>query len=281
MVSLLREFLIQTRNRDGAWPYLPGRQSRLEPTCWAALALGDAQARQTMVSWQQPTGLIVEPANQSVNYAFNGLAALTVATHSPDHTAKLATALIAAKGAILADHPQVRLDSSLQGWPWYDGTFSWVEPTSWCTLALKKLARDASGSAARVNEAERLLIDRACKDGGWNYGNSEVYQKQLPAHVPPTAIAVLAMQNRIQDPKVGAAISVLRQQAPREGSTLALALCWLALTAVQSATDDLTHRLRQRVDVALSLGNICAIAMMAYVLNLADGPAARPEPFVL
>ena len=238
MVPLLREFLVQTRNRDGAWPYLAGRQSRLEPTCWAALALGDDQARRTMVSWQQPTGLIVEPANQSVNYAFNGFAALAVATHSPDHAAKLTTALIAAKGAIVADHPQVQagLEHSRVA---VVRRHVQLGRTNLLVHAGAQEARAGRKRQRGARERSRAaLVDRACKDGGWNYGNSEVYRQQLPAHVPPTAIAVLAMQNRVQDPKVGAAISVLRQQAPREGSTLALALCWLALTAVQSATDD-------------------------------------------
>ena len=60
-------------------------------------------------------------------------------------------------------------------------TFSWVEPTSWCILALKKAAPDptARETADRVIEAERMLADRCCLEGGWNYGNSNVLGKEL------------------------------------------------------------------------------------------------------
>ena len=42
--QVLQHQLLETRNGDGGWGYEPGRTSRLEPTCWALLALGGAQA---------------------------------------------------------------------------------------------------------------------------------------------------------------------------------------------------------------------------------------------
>ena len=104
------------------------------------------------------------------------------------------------------EHPAIRQDPDLQGWSWTDGTFSWVEPTAWCMLAVKKLARDDAGSArARIDEAEKVLADRACEGGGWNTGNPEVYGQALPAYVPPTAVGVLALAgSRARDDGVDA-----------------------------------------------------------------------------
>ena len=39
----------------------------------------------------------------------------------------------------------MRQDGSLQAWSWVDGTFSWVEPTAWCLLLLKKWRLQAAG----------------------------------------------------------------------------------------------------------------------------------------
>ena len=60
------------------------------------------------------------------------------------------------------------IDVTLTGWPWGEGTFSWVEPTSWACLALHRLGQ---GDHPRVQEGERLLLDRAFDQGGVNYGN--------------------------------------------------------------------------------------------------------------
>src|SRR5262249_42902645 len=91
---------------------------------------------------------------------------------------------------------QDRQDNTLQGWPWIEESFSWVEPTAWCMLAMKissALLPDRE-RAARIDEAERLLLDRMCQTGGWNYGNSNTLGRELSAHVPTTALALLALR---------------------------------------------------------------------------------------
>ena len=73
------------------------------------------------------------------------------------------------------------------------------------------------------------MRDRACQGGGWNFGNGEVYGQGLPAHVPPTAIGVLAMQDRPTTSLVVDAVQFLEEHAQKEGSTTALALSTLGL----------------------------------------------------
>src|SRR5262249_50763798 len=63
------------------------------------------------------------------------------------------------------------MDISLVGWPWAEGNFSWVEPTAWACLALRRVGLSEH---PRVREGLRLLLDRAFDEGGINYGNRTV-----------------------------------------------------------------------------------------------------------
>jgi hypothetical protein len=73
-------------------------------------------------------------------------------------------------------------------------------------------------------------IDEATRDsGGWNYGNSNVFEKNLPAYVPTTAIAFLALHDYRDEPFVRHSVNFLEEQAGNHPSTRALALGTLAL----------------------------------------------------
>jgi hypothetical protein len=271
--------LHRLRNPDGGWPYYAGRASRLESTCWAALATNVHPDSTPVLKWTQPGGLLVEPATGQVNYAFNGLAGLTLSahqTHSAPATAGIAGALCGVFGEALENTEAFRQDATLRGWSWTPGTFSWVEPTAWCMLLLKKWPAAADVAQARVAEAERVLRDRACADGGWNFGNGEVYGKGLPAHVPPTALGVLALQDKRAERLVVDAAAWLEREAPMEGSTTALALSAIALRTVGQTTTGLADALATHHDQTLAFGNIAAIGMAACALDAAiqDRPLA-------
>jgi len=281
----LRALLAAGRNSDGGWPYYAGRHSRLEPTAWALLATGDPGAVPLFQRWRTSEGLLVEPEIPRVNYAFNALAALALAAVQPasngaGDAASIAKALLRHRGERVPEHPAIRQNPTLQGWSWIDGTFSWVEPTAWCMLAVKKLVRSTPDAAPRIDEAERVMRDRACVDGGWNYGNPEVYGKNLPAHVPPTAVGVLALQDRAGDAMVQQAVAFLGREATREGSTTALALSWLALSSVKASAEMIVAPLVARLSIAESMGNLAALAQMLYVLQLQER-SAPPAAVIL
>jgi len=274
--------LERARNLDGGWPYLAGRQTRLEPTAWAILALGDTRAIALVERWRSPDGLLVEPGIGSINYAFNALAALALGAR-PDgqpSALRIATQLLGQRGERVSQDPRLRQDGSLQAWSWTQGTFSWIEPTAWCLLAVKKLAPNAPAAQERIAEAERVFGDRACKDGGWNVGNSEVYGQSLEPYVPTTALGILALQDHPNDALVQRAVAVLNRDAVREGSTQALALSWLALTAVSAPCDELAGKLPDRLPFAESIGNIASLAMMLYVLRHQER-GSRPSDLLL
>ena len=60
----IADLLVRGRNADGGWGYFAGKASRLEPTCWALLALagrpgapGDAAP---LRAWPARDGLLLE-----------------------------------------------------------------------------------------------------------------------------------------------------------------------------------------------------------------------------
>jgi hypothetical protein len=276
--AALEDALLRLRNRDGAWPYYAGKRSRVEPTCWATLATGVRLDTTPLAGWLGHDGFVTEPG-VSGNHAFAALAGLTIHTQDTVLSGRVSAALTAVFGTVIPASPVIRQDPNLRGWGWTPDTFSWVEPTAWCMLALKK-GTSSAAVRARTDEGERVLRDRVCAGGGWNFGNSDVYGQDLPAHVPPTAICVMALQDRVSDAVVDDAVSFLERHAPIEGSTTALALSVLALATVGRSTAALATRLAAHVPQAIAFGNVAALGMAAYALQCAI-PQRRPPAFAL
>lgn len=245
-------FLRAAQNGDGGWPYVPGQASTPEATCHAVLACalaGEQTAARAGLSWlEQGVGtdgafhLAGEAAahwtTSLVLYVFSTLDVL------PDMRPRLIARLLAWEVMRTDTDAMVRLNARLAGWSWNEGTFSWVEPTAYALLALKK-----AGEAAhpRVLEGVTLLMDRVCSGGGWNYGNPEVIQRQLPAFPDPTAWALLALQQSpVPENVIAAGLDFLARDVPTYPSSLALALGGLALLAWGRSADELRMALRAR-----------------------------------
>src|SRR5215468_3095360 len=78
--------LTESANDRGGWSYMPGKASRLEPTCWALLGRGlqpsydvavDSIHKGFLERCQRPEGWLVEDPHWPVNVAFNAFVALT------------------------------------------------------------------------------------------------------------------------------------------------------------------------------------------------------------
>jgi hypothetical protein len=160
-----------------------------------------------------------------------------------------------------------RQNNQLQGWPWLPSTFSWVEPTAWSVLALKKAppASRPSGAAARIAEAEALLDNRACESGGWNFGNASAFGQDLRAYVPTSAIALLALQN-VKTPAIERSLAYLDRARLTEPSAMALSLAAICLRVFNRSAADVDDRLAAGVDRIERLGNLHGIAMALYAL---------------
>jgi hypothetical protein len=272
--SAFKDQLRAWRNSDGGWGYATGKRSRLEPTCLALLALGEelpGESARLLASWPRRDGLWVDGLDLPPNYGFNGAALVAASAALRSHVPLVEPVLqqlVAGKGLAFEPSEEIRQDSRIQAWPWVDGTFSWVEPTAWCLLAVKKWRRAGDGLAnTRVEEAERLLADRTCIGGGRNYGNAVVLAKALPAYVPTTALALLALQDRQELAEVQRSSDFLGREAASEASALSLGLATIALHVFGRPVTTTTAALTSRLDTAAAVGQVVGVAIGLYALD--------------
>jgi hypothetical protein len=241
-----REFLRASQNADGGWGYFPCRESWLEPTAYAMLALhGDAacddrvgRAWRLVRSWQSADGGW-RPSGTIPDSTWSTALAVTLCTvHGESGSAfeRGVDWLLASAGA---ESSMVRRifravglgaaerDISLKGWPWRTGTSAWVEPTAHTLVALKKAwaARGSSELSRRVDMGERMLLDIRCPDGGWNYGSPRALGIDLPSYPETTALALLGLQGRVSVDELD------RARAGTAESPSRLARAWLNVAA--------------------------------------------------
>ena len=154
-------------------------------------------------------------------------------------------------------------------WPWHEGTSSWVEPTAWCMLALKKATQTPvkPETTARITEAERMLVDRCCLSGGWNSGNSNMLGKELIPYVPCSALALLALQDRRALPEVVRSRAWLAANWQREPSAMAMSLALIALNVYREPTDELERVLVAHLATAGPPDNLAVRALTLYALS--------------
>ena len=265
----VRKALLASRNADGGWGYYPGKTSRLEPTAWALLALNEPPAM--LKNWRLQGSWRVDVAGAPINYAFQALAGLVLLQHAeyvPDASA-IARSLVDVKGVSFEQTDAIRQNNSLQAWPWIDGTFSWVEPTALALLLLKKCRGGLPPSAAeRIAVGERMLIDRVCAGGGWNYGGSNVFGQDLFPYVPTTAWGLLALQDRPQEPAVVRSLARLRQDAThRTHRAGAGAGGTGAARSRHGRTRRSARRLRASAARAMTLQHNVGLALTLYALE--------------
>jgi squalene cyclase len=293
MIPRLVADLHAAQNPDGGWGAVAGRQSTTEATSFATLALGrvsgDRARVNAGVAWlrkqQNPDGSWpVTPAVPAGSWP-TALAVLCLAEQQPAaadaergvqwllaHRGRRLGFLSSLLYRIMPGRMPVRLDPDLRGWPWTANEFSWVEPTSYALLALKKVARTREGVADIVAEAEAMLYDRACPDGGWNYGNSTVYEEALEAFPETTAVALIALQDRREDGRRQAGHAALRRMLREARSGLALSWSILCLRVDGENVSALVSRLTEVHASRKFLGDTRSTALAA--LAAAEGPPA-------
>ena len=205
----LRDELLDSRHTGSAWGNRPAGPPYVEPTALAALALAAlipphddvreaiTAAGDWLAALQQPDGALglapdlpkprwTTPLAILVWSAVGGHSAAQrkaidwLVTHQGDTTRP--------PGSSSLGH-----DPSIPGWPWVEGTHSWLEPTAMAVLAL---CRAGLEDHPRTQDGLRLIRDRAIRTGGWNYGNSTVFGADLRPQPGPTGLALLALAGR-------------------------------------------------------------------------------------
>jgi hypothetical protein len=233
------QMLRHVQNPDGGWGYFPGKQSWLEPTVWAALALhGDPAADRAwklLETWQRPDGGWRPSADvQIASWATALVVTLGTSRGETGEAARKGVSWLLDSAGVESNfknrteaklklfNPERNLD--LKAWPWKPGTSAWVEPTAHTLVALKRFA-GSNEIRERVAMGEGQLLDVQCRDGGWNYGSRAALGVDLPSYPETTALALLGLQGRSGLEK---SIALARQMAQETASPMARA--WLAIT---------------------------------------------------
>ena len=216
------DILAQHAHPEGGWGYHPGQSAQLEPTCLALLALSLdrdkyqqqlEQGRQVLERCMTGDGTyrLASGRKEAIWPTSLVLFVQTVLGGSLD-LERTVERLLTLRGRLpeTADAAELHdIDLELVGWPWAEGNFSWVEPTAWACLALR---RAGHGEHPRVQEGLQLLLDRSRDEGGINYGNRRILGRMTEPIPGPTALMLLALQGR-DHPRITAAVNYLLGQA--------------------------------------------------------------------
>jgi len=237
----------------GGWAALASSsQPAIEPTCYSALALGSApvgdiaRAQDFLVRTQNPDGswpaVLGDDQGGAYVTSLATIALRDVVSAIPARLRAIHWLLNCAgkesnwfwKWKFRTADRHVRFDPDKYGWPWFQGTASWVVPTAFAILALTQIPCSCDGFESvpsRVDRGIQMLFDRACPGGGWNAGNGVVYESHMSPHIDDTAIALLALRDRGQHPLVQSAVEYLESVVPALAAPWSIAWANLALAA--------------------------------------------------
>lgn len=119
-------------------------------------------------------------------------------------------------------------DTTLRGWPWIQATHSWVEPTALAVIALKAAGHAQHG---RVHEAIRMIVDRQLPHGGWNYGNTLVFGRELHPMPESTGAALAGLAQVAGKDQVARSLVYLEGEVDRLRTPISLGWSLLGLAA--------------------------------------------------
>jgi hypothetical protein len=222
MIDAAIELLLGAQNEDGGWGAFKGKRSNTESTSFALMALKSLQSK--LFDGQMTAGLnwLVRQQRDDGSWFFNKetsklsswttpivVLALLSFQDQNERISRTVKWILVQEGMkpgwfasllfrLSLARKTVELDPYLSGWSWTPRAFSWVEPTSYCLMALKKSRPLLGGTnvEVRIQQGEALLYDRMCEKGGWNYGNSKVLGESLWPYPDVTAVALIALQDR-------------------------------------------------------------------------------------
>lgn len=235
-----REKLSQRFLAEGGIADWTHGQFRTDATAWGILAFhaagGDSENlerhRARLVQVQDKGGRLCVDREHTDSYWPTALAILAWQNSASSHEAqnRAIRFLIETTGS---HRPRQWFDAAghdplLKGWPWIDGTHSWIEPTALNVLALR-----VTGHAQheRVLEAIRMILDRQLPHGGWNYGSTYVFGKEHLPMPESTGAALTGLAGMVGQEKVAQSLAYLQGEAARLRTPISLGWTLLGLAA--------------------------------------------------
>ena len=295
MIEEAVRLLLDQQNSDGGWGAVKGRLSNTESTAYAVMALEALQQEKWVANVQ--SGLNWLSGHQSADGSWR----LNDATPSQSWSTAVALmclsafpgyrdrALKAAQWGLTqegdspgwlasiimwftAQKDVNRINMDLKGWPWTSGSFSWVEPTSYFLIGLKKLKPALRGTNIddRIRQGELMIYDRVCKGGGWNYGNSKVYGEALWPYPDTTALALIALQDHPENEANLQSLEKLEKTLRDVDSGLALSWSIICFSLYGRSVSEWRQLLSQRFEKTAFLAETKTLALA--VLAAANAP---------
>jgi hypothetical protein len=129
-------------------------------------------------------------------------------------------------------------------------------------MAVMALRRSGRFDCDQVRHGSRLILDRAIRGGGWNYGNTMVFGADLRPQPAPTGWALLALAGNVPSdaPQVARGCEYLESTLPGTRAPWSLGLGLMALAAwsrlprqSQAWLETASLRAAQRPDPVLQL----------------------------
>ena len=204
-------------------PYRP------DATAWAVLALASVdgerevldRGRSRLKMDQNEDGRISVQKHKTAAYWPTPLAILAWqgAPAYREAQERAVRFLLSATGHSFPKKPYLGHDTTLRGWSWIEGTHSWVEPTALAVLALKRAGYQGHD---RVSEARRMMLDRQLPHGGWNYGNTRVFDKAFRPLPYSTGMLLSALAGSVDRLQIQKSIDYLKRRVQRDRTPLSL-----------------------------------------------------------
>ena len=266
--------IIRSQNHDGGWPYRKGGSSWTEPTVLALLAQsvqsGDAQTCERGMAWLRasqrtdggwpPCPSVTQSTWVTAMAALLPAEQLGRACHANainwlmEQTGKETSFAYRLRSELIGNGAGA--EETHRGWPFFPGAAAWVTPTAFGVLALEKARRHAATPALeqRILVGREFLLERICKDGGWNYGRSNVLGVDAPSYPETTGQALLAL-NQVRSEKLDRALTAAQDEARACQSSEGLSWLQLGLQAhgVAAAAPARKLECRHVMDSALSI----------------------------
>lgn len=278
VLDQLQRTLHERMGPDGGFCLQPGAAERADATAWAVQGLAQIKGRSQRVHggrrWlaaaQLADGRIPLTAETPAAYWVTPLALLAWGNDQTymEHRRRALDFLLQEGGATymfrsryMAHNPR------LQGWAWGADTYSWVEPTS---MALLALHGQGVKEHPRFQQGVALLLDRMLAEGGWNYGNREVFGRQLRPQPECTGMALCALRPTVDMQTVEKSLAYLTGIYPQLTTPLALAWALRGLCVYGRVPDDVDVSIARCLALQQRYGPFATALLGQLVLALTE-----------